>query len=185
MERRRLTSQRSRGSFSALTECRWSGISCCRSGLRHKRAGNSDGWSPARIRSPTNHDCRGLARGVRARTVRRSGGAPRHKPDYCLNVGVTWPGLVALEIEERVSTLSFKSFDAFIEGAARRAESVGETGASSPENWVGGFGTGEDHVLVTLHTLSPEAMNGYTDRLCAWFPTETPFGRSGARTVRP
>ena len=28
--------------------------------------------------------------------------APRHKPDYCLNIGITWPGLVALEIEERV-----------------------------------------------------------------------------------
>ena len=54
---------------------------------------------------------------------------PRRKPDYCLNVGITWPGLVALELEERVPTLSFKSFGAFIEGAARRAESIGDTGA--------------------------------------------------------
>ena len=23
---------------------------------------------------------------------------PRRKPDYCLNIGITWPGLVALEI---------------------------------------------------------------------------------------
>ena len=80
------------------------------------------------------------------------------QPDYCLNVGITWPGLVALEVEERVPTLSFKSFGAFIEGAAQRAESVGDTGASSPENWVGGFGSGHDHVLVTLHAISPEAM---------------------------
>ena len=58
--------------------------------------------------------------------------APLRKPDYCLNVGITWPGLVALEIEERVPTLSFKSFGAFIEGAAQRAESIGDTGASSP-----------------------------------------------------
>ena len=55
--------------------------------------------------------------------------APRRKPDYCLNVGLTWPGLVALEVEERVPTLSFKSFGAFIEGAAQRAELVGDTGA--------------------------------------------------------
>ena len=55
--------------------------------------------------------------------------APRRKPDYCLNIGITWPGLVALEMEERVPTLSFKSFGAFIEGAAQRAESVGDTGA--------------------------------------------------------
>ena len=31
--------------------------------------------------------------------------APRHKPDYCLNIGITWPGLVALELEERIPTL--------------------------------------------------------------------------------
>ena len=86
--------------------------------------------------------------------------APRRKPDYCLNIGITWPGLVALEIEERVPTLSFKSFGAFIEGAAQRAELVGDTGASSPENWIGGFGRGDDHVLVTLHAISPEAMDG-------------------------
>ena len=94
---------------------------------------------------------------------------PRRNPDYCLNIGVTWAGLVALEIEERVPMLSFKSFGAFIEGAAQRAESVGETGPSSPENWIAGFGKGHGHVLVTLHAISPEAMNGYSDSLCAWF----------------
>ena len=95
--------------------------------------------------------------------------APRRKPDYCLNIGITWPGLVALELEERVPTLSFKSFGAFVEGAAQRAELVGDTGASSPENWVGGFGRGDDHVLVTLHAISPEAMTSYSDRLHALF----------------
>ena len=95
--------------------------------------------------------------------------APRRKPDYCLNIGITWPGLVALEIEQRVPTLSFKSFGAFIEGAAHRAELVGDTGASSPRNWVDGFGSGDDHVLVTLHAISPDAMTSYSDRLCAWF----------------
>ncbi len=94
---------------------------------------------------------------------------PRRKPDYCLNIGITWPGLVALEIEERVPALSFKSFGAFTEGAAQRAELVGDTAAGSPANWIGGFGGGDDHVLVTLHALSPEAMTSYSDRLCAWF----------------
>ena len=65
--------------------------------------------------------------------------------------------------------LSFESFGAFIEGAAQRAELVGDTGPGSPENWVGGFGTGQDHALVTLHAISPEAMEDYSDRLCAWF----------------
>ena len=101
--------------------------------------------------------------------------APRHKPDYCLNIGITWPGLVALELEERIPTLSFKSFGAFVEGAARRAELVGDAGASSPENWVGGFGSGDDHVLVTLHAISPEAMTSYSDRLCAWLAEGNAF----------
>ena len=108
--------------------------------------------------------------------------APRHTPDYCLNVGITWPGLVALEIEERVPTLSFKSFGAFIEGAAQRAALVGATGASSPQNWIGGFGGGDDHVLVTLHALGPDAMTRYSDRLSALFAGEMRFARFGART---
>ena len=57
---------------------------------------------------------------------------PRRKPDYCLNVGITWPGLVALEVPDRVPTLSFKSFGAFIAGAAERANLVGDTGRSAP-----------------------------------------------------
>ena len=101
--------------------------------------------------------------------------AARRKPDYCLNIGVTWPGLVALEIKERVPTLSFKSFGAFIDGAAHRAELVGDTGASSPENWIGAFGKGQDHVLLTLHAISPEAMESYSDRLCAWFAEGNAF----------
>ena len=58
---------------------------------------------------------------------------PHRSPDYCLNIGITWPGLVALEVEERVPTLSFRSFGAFVEGAAQRADLVGDIGASAPE----------------------------------------------------
>ncbi len=94
---------------------------------------------------------------------------PRRKPDYCLNVGITWPGLVALEIQERVPALSFKSFGAFTEGAAARAKLVGDTGPSAPQHWIGPFGRGADHVLVTLHALNPEAMTSYSDRLAALF----------------
>jgi hypothetical protein len=94
---------------------------------------------------------------------------PRRKPDYCLNVGITWPGLIALEIEGRAPTLSFKSFGAFTAGAAKRATLVGDTGPSAPQNWVGGFGAGNDHVLVTLHALSSEAMTIYSARLAALF----------------
>jgi deferrochelatase/peroxidase EfeB len=94
---------------------------------------------------------------------------PRRKPDYCLNVGITWPGLVALEVTSRVPLLSFKSFGAFTSGAAERAALVGDTGQSAPENWIGGFGKGTDHVLVTLHAISPDALTAYSGRLTALF----------------
>jgi deferrochelatase/peroxidase EfeB len=94
---------------------------------------------------------------------------PRHKPDYCLNVAITWPGMIALEIKDRVPTISFKSFGAFIEGAAKRAGLVGDTGASDPQNWIGAFGKGNDHVMVTLHAMSPEALTTYSERLSALF----------------
>jgi deferrochelatase/peroxidase EfeB len=101
--------------------------------------------------------------------------APRRKPDYCLNLAITWPGLIALEIKSRVPTLSFKSFGAFTAGAAERAGLVGDTGASAPQNWISSFGKGSDHVLVTLHALSPEAMTAYTDRLSALFAEDGAF----------
>jgi deferrochelatase/peroxidase EfeB len=94
---------------------------------------------------------------------------PRRKPDYCLNLGITWPGMVALELKDRVPTLSFKSFGAFLAGAAERAALVGDIGPSAPTNWVGGFGTNTDHVLLTLHAIGPNELSAYSDRLAALF----------------
>jgi deferrochelatase/peroxidase EfeB len=100
---------------------------------------------------------------------------PHHKPDYCLNVGITWPGLVALEVKDRIPKVSFKSFGAFIAGAAARAELVGDTGASAPQNWIDAFGKGSDHVMVTLHAISPPAMAAYSDRLSALYVERNAF----------
>jgi deferrochelatase/peroxidase EfeB len=100
---------------------------------------------------------------------------PRRKPDYCLNIGITWPGMVALEIKDRVPAISFKSFPAFAAGAAERAKLVGDTGPSAPENWIGAFGKGSDHVLVTLHALSPDALTSYSERLSALFAEGAAF----------
>jgi deferrochelatase/peroxidase EfeB len=94
---------------------------------------------------------------------------PRRKPDYCLNVAITWPGMIALEIKQRVPNVLFKSFGAFTEGAAARAKLVGDIGPSAPENWADAFQKGTDHVMVTLHAISPDAMKSYTDRLIALF----------------
>jgi len=120
-------------------------------------------------------------------------GLPRHKPDYCLNIGITWAGMLALEVRDRVPNLSFKSFAAFVAGAAERAHLVGDTGlggpenwiggfgtgndviVSGPENWIGGFGTGNDHVVVTLHALNFEAMRNYGLRLSRLFAEANAF----------
>lgn len=93
--------------------------------------------------------------------------APRYKPDYCLNVGITWPGLLALDVKNRIPNLSFKSFKAFSDGAAARAKLVGDAGRHAPEHWTGGFGSGNDHVMMTLHAMSPDAMSSYSDRISA------------------
>jgi hypothetical protein len=100
---------------------------------------------------------------------------PRRKPDYCLNLGITWPGLLALEIKDRVPALSFKSFGAFVAGAAERAEFVGDTGPSAPQNWIDAFKTESGDVMVTLHAVSPEAMSAYSDGLSALFADGTAF----------
>src|SRR5262245_10397029 len=94
---------------------------------------------------------------------------PRRQTDYCLNVGVTWSGLVALEVKDRLPGFSHGTFTAFVEGAAKRAEALGDRGASGPEHWISGFGTGNDHVLVTLYALHPNAMEQYSKRLIALF----------------
>lgn len=100
---------------------------------------------------------------------------PRRRPDYCLNVGITWPGMVALGVQEHVPGLGFKSFPAFVEGAAKRAQLVGDDGPSAPEHWVGGFGSGNDHVMVTLHALDPQSLTSYSRRLSALFSEGNAF----------
>jgi deferrochelatase/peroxidase EfeB len=100
---------------------------------------------------------------------------PRCQPDYCLNLGITWPGLLALEVKDHVPNLSFKSFNAFVAGAAARAERVGDTGVNGPQHWVGGFGAGSDHVMLTLFAASPEAQKTYSDRLSALVAEDSAF----------
>jgi deferrochelatase/peroxidase EfeB len=91
---------------------------------------------------------------------------PAFGAQYYLQVGITWPGLIALELRDRVPKFSFKSFPAFVEGAAKRAEVLGEVGRSAAENWIAGFGKGEDHVIVTLYAKNVEVLELWSTRLC-------------------
>ena len=110
-----------------------------------------------RIRRPANHHGRGLARRIRARAGRRSRGRPasqaRLLPQHRCYVartggardGGTRPGAV-VQVIWRVHRRSRAT-----------SRSGGILGKTSPGNWIAGFET-NDHVLVTLHAISPEAM---------------------------
>jgi deferrochelatase/peroxidase EfeB len=82
------------------------------------------------------------------------------KPAYCLNLGVTWPGLQMLGVPPAVLG-DFPT--AFREGAAQRATEpdpdfarsvgLGDIGDSEPSNWIlGGAGTPTVHLMLSLYT---------------------------------
>jgi hypothetical protein len=72
------------------------------------------------------------------------------KPDYFLNISFTSPGLAALGL----TAAQLASFDASFQRGATNpttATTVGDVGASSPENWIGGLSNGAQvHVLLSL-----------------------------------
>jgi deferrochelatase/peroxidase EfeB len=70
------------------------------------------------------------------------------KPDYHLTLGLTAPGLEALGLPPALLA-SFP--DSFTAGAARRAESLGDTGTAAPSQWAYG-GQGAEHLVVSLYT---------------------------------
>ena len=134
-----------------------------------------------RIRRSTDHHCRGLARGLRAGTGRRSHGRPASPRRTTASTSVSpgpdssgvrsTPANALLQVVWCVHRRSCAT-----SGDGRRCWSKF---ASELDYW---FWSGDDHVLVTLHAISPEAMEGYSERLCTWFAREMPFERSGDRT---
>ena len=107
---------------------------------------------------------------------------PVSEPDYCLNIGLTWPGLVALEVERLVPDLSFESFGAFIEGAAQRAELVGDTGPGRPRTGSAALAPGK---ITPWSRCTRSARKRWRITATGYVPgspMEMPFGRSGVRT---
>jgi deferrochelatase/peroxidase EfeB len=88
------------------------------------------------------------------------------KPEYCLNIGLTYAGLAALGLP----AASLASFPAeFVEGAAARAEKVGDTGESSPEHWKEAFSSPDLHILLFLFAQTDQALEQATSRLRAGY----------------
>src|SRR5689334_6155194 len=83
-------------------------------------------------------------------------------PDSCVNLGVTYPGLASLE----VPTQHLVSFPVeYAQGAVRRAEIVGDTGASAPDHWLPWLADPALHLLLSVFALTPDALETTTRRL--------------------
>ncbi len=89
------------------------------------------------------------------------------KPDSCLNIGLTYEGLSALQLPDA----SLRLFPSeFKDGSAARAEMVGDTGESAPENWVvGGPNTPTPHMLLVLYAQSSDVLESKTTTLRSLF----------------
>jgi hypothetical protein len=77
------------------------------------------------------------------------------KPQYCLNVGLTYGGLEALGLPAS-SLATFP--EEFAAGATAHAERVGDTGESSPQNWKGQLANPDLHVLLFLFAQADDIL---------------------------
>lgn len=84
------------------------------------------------------------------------------KPQYCLNVGLTFAGLAALGLPAS-SLASFP--EEFRAGAGARGERVGDVGESSPEHWKDPFTSAELHILLFLFADTEDALEHVTRKL--------------------
>ncbi len=90
------------------------------------------------------------------------------KPDCCLNLSVTFPGLRALGVPEQ----SLRSFpEEFAAGAVSRADRVGDVGPSAPDTWLPVFRDPDLHLLISLFGQSQQAVDRATDDLLSGAPS--------------
>ena len=88
------------------------------------------------------------------------------KPQYCLNVGITYGGLAALGLPPS----SLATFPGeFAAGAAARAERVGDIGESSPGKWIGQLASQDLHVLLFLFAQADDILERVTNQVRAMY----------------
>lgn len=85
------------------------------------------------------------------------------RPDACWALGVTGPGLRALDLPDE----SIESFPTtFLAGAVEAAGRVGDVGPNRPDQWIDGFqDPARLHVVVSLYTDDAEAQGHATRAL--------------------
>jgi Dyp-type peroxidase family len=93
-----------------------------------------------------------------------SGSVWSTKPDYCVNVAVTFEGLSAL----RIPVVSLGTFPVeFAEGAVKRAAIVGDTGTNSPATWKPALTGDGVHVLVFVFAQTKDILEAQSTSLRA------------------
>jgi Dyp-type peroxidase family len=98
------------------------------------------------------------------------------KPDCCINLGITYPGLAALEVPEQPSLASFPQ--EYRDGAVHRAASLGDVDTSAPDHWLPWLADSGLHLLVMLFAQSCDALDAATKQLeQTWSPGCVELGR--------
>ncbi|HZS23846.1 MAG TPA: Dyp-type peroxidase [Gaiellaceae bacterium] len=85
-------------------------------------------------------------------------------PATAIQLAFTYAGLERLGVPEDVLATFPEEFR---EGMAARADLLGDRGASAPERWEAGLGTGEAHVLVTVWAIDNEHLDEVREELRA------------------
>jgi deferrochelatase/peroxidase EfeB len=92
-------------------------------------------------------------------------GAPwAQKPDFCLNVALTYEGLSALQLPPE----SLNSFpQEFVEGIVRRAEAIGDVDESAPANWKQPLAGAGVHIVLLLFAQNQNIIEAQSTELRA------------------
>lgn len=109
-------------------------------------------------------------------------------PNRCTSIGISFAGLEALKVPESYLRLFRRLAPAFTQGAVRRSENVGDSGASAPLNWQSGFSQEHAHVLLSWHGADIEVDTSANKFASAWkeaFGKDTTHRLDGARLGAP
>lgn len=91
------------------------------------------------------------------------------KPEFCVNVALTYAGLQALQLP----AASLATFPAeFVEGAVARAPLIGDVDESSPAHWKSQLAGPGVHVLILLFALNCEMLDAQSTVLRALLTSE-------------
>jgi Dyp-type peroxidase family len=96
------------------------------------------------------------------------------KPAYCLNIGFTFDGLKALQLEDVNHSFNHENYDSFRKGATNLeiAQKIGDVGNNAPKEWKGGLGTIDTHVLLSLYAQDRVMLDEQSSKLRSLFNEE-------------